>query len=134
MNQENFGLTKRSSKEKRHDEEFDTFLDYLFNDPERKAHRAEKKALNLDKKRAEIDRKNAEAQVMLSIAGGSESNGESQPEKDNTMTYAIVGGLLFIVVVGAIAMAVKSKKKASSEQIETPAAEVSIEMSEAIAQ
>ena len=134
MNQENFGLTNRSSEEKHQDQEFDTFLKGLFNNPERKAHRAEKKSLNLEKKRAEIDRKNAEAEVMLSIAGDSESNGESQSENDNTMTYAIVGGLLFIVVVGAIAIAAKSKKKTSSEYAEAAVVEVSTRMGEAVAQ
>jgi hypothetical protein len=127
MNQQNFGLSGSKSTTKHHQEEFDTFLDGLFNNPERKAHRAERKELNLDKKRADINRKNAEAQAMLSIANVSDvSNGST------TMTYAIAGGLLLVCITGAIVIASKSKKRAAIEHVEAPLESLSNGLGEAI--
>jgi roadblock/LC7 domain-containing protein len=132
MNQQNFGLSGSKSTTKHHQEEFDTFLDGLFNNPERKAHRAERKELNLDKKRADINRKNAEAQAMLSIANDTESHVSDVSNGSTTMTYAIAGGLLLVCITGAIVIASKSKKRAAIEHVEAPLESLSNGLGEAI--
>jgi roadblock/LC7 domain-containing protein len=132
MNQQNFGLSGSKSAQKNHQEEFDTFLDGLFNNPERKAHKAEKKELNLDKKRADINRKNAEAQAMLSMANDTDSGASEDSSGSNTMTYAMAGGLLLVCIIGAVVIAAKSKKGAAIEYIETPVESVSTGLGEAI--